>query len=34
MQEKDNDTKKYCVYEHVFPNGKRYIGISSSLKTR
>lgn len=21
--------KKWCVYEHVFPNGKRYIGITS-----
>lgn len=21
--------KKYCVYEHLFPNGKRYIGITS-----
>ena len=21
--------KKFCVYEHVFPNGKRYIGITS-----
>ena len=20
--------KKYCVYEHLFPNGKRYIGIT------
>lgn len=20
---------KWCVYEHVFPNGKRYIGITS-----
>ena len=22
--------KGYCVYEHVFPNGKRYIGITSA----
>lgn len=21
--------KKFCVYEHIFPNGKRYIGITS-----
>ena len=24
----------YCVYEHVFPNGKRYIGISSNAEKR
>ena len=23
------NNKKFCVYEHVFPNGKRYIGITS-----
>lgn len=22
--------KTYCVYEHVFPNGKRYIGITNN----
>ena len=21
--------KKFCVYAHIFPNGKRYIGITS-----
>ena len=26
--------KSYCVYEHVFPNGKRYIGISSDAEKR
>ena len=24
----------YCVYEHVFPNGKRYIGITSDIENR
>lgn len=24
----------FCVYEHVFPNGKRYIGISSNAEKR
>ena len=24
----------YCVYEHIFPNGKRYIGISSDAEKR
>lgn len=24
-------TKSWCVYEHVFPNGKKYIGITSML---
>lgn len=24
----------YCVYEHVFPNGKKYIGISKDPETR
>ena len=24
----------YCVYEHVFPNGKKYIGISSDAEKR
>lgn len=24
----------YCVYEHVFPNGKKYIGISSDAVKR
>jgi hypothetical protein len=23
------NNKKFCVYEHLFPNGKRYIGITS-----
>lgn len=23
--------KKWCVYEHLFPNGKRYIGITSKV---
>ena len=23
--------KKYVVYEHLFPNGKRYIGITSKI---
>jgi hypothetical protein len=26
--------KLYCVYEHVFPNGKKYIGISSDVEKR
>jgi hypothetical protein len=25
----NKNNKKFCVYEHVFPNGKRYIGITS-----
>lgn len=25
---------KYCIYEHVFPNGKRYIGISADAEKR
>lgn len=30
----DTGKKKYSVYEHVFPNGKRYIGISSDPEHR
>lgn len=26
--------KLYCVYEHVFPNGKKYIGISCDAEKR
>jgi group I intron endonuclease len=26
--------KNYCVYEHIFPNGKKYIGISSDVEKR
>jgi hypothetical protein len=26
--------KNYCVYEHIFPNGKKYIGISCSVEKR
>ena len=26
--------KEYCVYEHVFPNGKKYIGITCDAKLR
>lgn len=26
--------KAYCVYEHIFPNGKRYIGISCQVSKR
>ena len=26
--------RKYCVYEHVFPNGKKYIGISCQIDKR
>lgn len=26
--------KSFCVYEHIFPNGKRYIGISSNAEMR
>ena len=26
--------KNYCVYEHIFPNGKKYIGISSDVVKR
>lgn len=25
----NKNNKKFCVYEHLFPNGKRYIGITS-----
>lgn len=24
----NNNNKKFCVYEHIFPNGKKYIGIT------
>lgn len=27
-------SRTYCVYEHIFPNGKRYIGISSDAEKR
>lgn len=27
-------SKSYCVYEHVFPNGKRYIGITCDVEKR
>ena len=31
----NTNNKKFCVYEHLFPNGKRYIGITSKKpKTR
>ena len=30
---KDNNCS-YCVYEHLFPNGKRYIGITTNTKRR
>lgn len=26
--------RNYCVYEHVFPNGKKYIGISCDAEKR
>lgn len=26
--------KNYCVYEHIFPNGKKYIGISCNAEKR
>ena len=26
--------KNYCVYEHIFPNGKNYIGISCDAEKR
>lgn len=26
--------KEYSVYEHVFPNGKRYIGITNNIDIR
>ena len=26
--------KEYCVYEHIFPNGKKYIGISCDAEKR
>jgi len=26
--------KSYCVYEHIFPNGKKYIGISCDVEKR
>lgn len=26
--------KNYCVYEHVFPNGKKYIGITCDIGQR
>ena len=28
------DAQGYCVYEHVFPDGKRYIGITRDIKKR
>ena len=28
MKDKNNENKKWSVYEHVFPNGYRYIGIT------
>lgn len=27
-------SKDYCVYEHVFPNGKKYIGITCDTEKR
>lgn len=24
----------YCVYEHIFPNGKRYVGLSNNCNKR
>ena len=27
-------SEKFCVYEHVFPNGKKYIGITSDAEKR
>lgn len=32
--EAQDSGKRYCVYEHLFPNGKRYIGISSDAEHR
>ena len=29
----NKSNKKFCVYEHLFPNGKRYIGITSKKPT-
>ena len=26
--------KNYCVYEHIFPNGKKYIGITCDVEKR
>lgn len=29
------EDRRWCVYEHLFPNGKRYVGITSKPpKTR
>ena len=25
---------KYCVYEHIFPNGKKYIGVTNNIQKR
>lgn len=33
MMPSDGD-KRYCVYEHVFPNHKKYIGIACDYKRR
>lgn len=30
----NTNNKNFCVYEHVFPNGKRYIGITSKKPTK
>lgn len=27
-------SRDYCVYEHTFPNGKKYIGITSDVQKR
>lgn len=34
LQEKENLKETYCVYAHIFPNNKKYIGITSDTKRR
>lgn len=32
VQKEANDEKKWCVYMHTSPSGKRYVGITSQVK--
>jgi hypothetical protein len=33
-EEKEKEEDKYSVYCHIFPNKKKYIGISNNIQTR